>query len=518
MLTHATTQSLLFTASNPAVIASLMPSRLVSGEGFNVAVKHTEAATIELRKNGYRAPSPILSYYKWPGRYVPYAHQKAMAEFVTLHKRCFVLSEMGSAKTNAMLWAADWLMNIGAVRRVLIVCPLSTTERVWQVGIFETLMHRTCAVAVGSREKRYQMIGSGSDFLVINPDGLRIKEVRDRILKTDIDLIIVDEGAQAYRNANTDRYRGLQKTIGNDRRVWWMTGTPFPNGPSDAWAQVRLVQPLRVPSHFGSFQRATMVEMEAGKWFPRPEGKAIAYKAMQPAIRFTKGECLDLPPMTTIELTADLTPEQTRMFKEMTDKLKTELAGHEIKAVNAGVKLGKLRQILLGSVKIDDEYVSVNCDPRLAVLLEAVEMALGKVVVIVPFKGATHLVTKFLNDNGRTCAVINGDVGITQRNRTISDFKTLATPDTLICHPQVMAHGLNLTEADVMIFYGPIYSNDEYRQVVERINRPGQTRKMTIVRIGGHALEWRIYGLPDAKEKVQSAILDLYKDVIGMAA
>ncbi len=73
-----------------------------------------------------------------------------------------------------------------------------------------------------------------------------------------------------------------------------------------------------------------------------------------------------------------------------------------------------------------------------------------------------------------------------------------------------MAHGLNLTEADTLIFYAPIYSNDEVEQVNERFNRAGQTRKMTIVRLGAHPLEWQIYKLTDTRKQAQNSILELY--------
>jgi hypothetical protein len=76
-----------------------------------------------------------------------------------------------------------------------------------------------------------------------------------------------------------------------------------------------------------------------------------------------------------------------------------------------------------------------------------------------------------------------------------------------------MAHGLNLTEADTLIFYAPIYSNDEYQQVIERFNRVGQKRKMTIVRIGAHPLEWSIYRVVDNRGVTQDNILKLYKTI-----
>jgi hypothetical protein len=76
-----------------------------------------------------------------------------------------------------------------------------------------------------------------------------------------------------------------------------------------------------------------------------------------------------------------------------------------------------------------------------------------------------------------------------------------------------MAHGLNLTEADMLIFYAPIYSNDEFQQVTERFNRAGQTRKMTIIRIAAHPVEWQIYKMVDNKKVTQDNILNLYASV-----
>jgi hypothetical protein len=53
--------------------------------------------------------------------------------------------------------------------------------------------------------------------------------------------------------------------------------------------------------------------------------------------------------------------------------------------------------------------------------------------------------------------------------------------------------------------------------VVERFNRPGQTRKMTVIRIGAaeYSLEWDIYKMLDNKQDDQTTILDMYKRVVS---
>jgi SNF2 family DNA or RNA helicase len=109
--------------------------------------------------------------------------------------------------------------------------------------------------------------------------------------------------------------------------------------------------------------------------------------------------------------------------------------------------------------------------------------------------------------------VLNGDVSAGNRSKIIEAFKSGKDPHVLLCHPAVMAHGLTLTEADMLIFYAPIYSNDEFQQVVERFNRTGQTLKMTVVKIAAHPIEWEIYKIIDSRTVSQNSILSLYKSV-----
>jgi SNF2 family DNA or RNA helicase len=133
--------------------------------------------------------------------------------------------------------------------------------------------------------------------------------------------------------------------------------------------------------------------------------------------------------------------------------------------------------------------------------------------VIVPFKGIIRELEEKLSEE-YSVGVLNGDVSHKRRNQIIQDFKETKDPHVLLCHPRVMSHGLNLTEADTTIFYGPINSNDEFQQVIERFNRTGQKNKMTIVRIGAHPLEWEIYKIVDTRKVSQQSVLDLYTQIV----
>jgi len=497
-------------------------TKVIDYNGHNLAVKHSLDATKILRNLGIKAPSPIRYYYRWTGRYKPMAHQIETADFLTLNRKAFVLNEMGTSKTASALWAADYLMQLGRVKKVLVVAPLSTLERVWLDEVFLWTMHRSAVVLHGSREKRLQLLDTDADIYVINHDGLAViaSEIKDR---DDINLTIVDEAA-AYRNGGNERYAVLKSVVAKEQmRLWLMTGTPCPNAPTDAWALAKLVNPLNVPTYFTSWKRQTMQQVTTYKWVPRIGSSEMAYNAMQPAVRFRKKDCLDLPPVSFSKRAVTLTKDQEKAYAEMHKFMVMQARSTPITAVNAADQIGKLRQILCGVVKNPEtgEYDEIPHQPRAKVLLECIEEASAKVIVVVPYKGiinALHrTITQGIQTPGKsslgpfTCEVLNGDVSIKDRNKIITAFTKTKTPHVLLCHPRVMAHGLNLSVADTIIFYAPIYSNEDSEQVMDRINRTGQTLPMTIIRLGAVQLEWNIYNVVEARRKGQQSILELYK-------
>ena len=82
-------------------------------------------------------------------------------------------------------------MNLGKVKKVLIICPLSIMYSAWQGDVFNTCMHRTSQVCHGSADKRKKIIQGDWDFTIINYDGVGI--VKDEIMSAGYDLIVVDE-------------------------------------------------------------------------------------------------------------------------------------------------------------------------------------------------------------------------------------------------------------------------------------------------------------------------------------
>ena len=129
-----------------------------------------------------------------------------------------------------------------------------------------------------------------------------------------------------------------------------MTGTPTPNAPTDAWAQCKMLVPEKVPPYFNRFKMQVMRQLSQFTWIPKPGATEVVKEIMQPSVRFTRDECIDLPPIMYETRLVDLTKEQAKAYKEMMIKLQTQADDGDITAVNEAVKMGKLIQIACGVV------------------------------------------------------------------------------------------------------------------------------------------------------------------------
>jgi SNF2 family DNA or RNA helicase len=461
-----------------------------------------------LRNLGINAPSPILHYYDWPGQYIPFAHQKQTAAFLTLTPRGLVLNEIGTGKTQSALWAADYLIETKHIKKVLILSPLSTLERVWGDAIFTGLTHRRFVTLYGTAEKRIKLLKTKADFYIVNHDGFSIiaPHINDMF-----DLVIVDEAA-ILRNPSTRRFKVFRKWVDANptTRLWLMTGTPTPNDPTDAWALAKLVNSPFCTKTFTAFREQVMMKIGQWKFIPRPESVEIVKHILQPAVRYTRDECFDLPDTIVQTRQVELTAEQKKHYQQMLRHFVTEAAQEgTITAVNEAVKIQKLVQIACGVAYGDDgQNIQLDCTPRINLVKEVIEEAGEKVIVFVPLTGTLHMLEKELSKHW-TVGVVNGEVSANKRNVIFHDFQNNKDPHVLIAHPATMAHGLTLTSASTIIWYGPINSNETYVQANGRIERIGKTHVSNVVHIEGTELEHKMYERLKNKQKLQGLLLDL---------
>jgi|TARA_R100001460_G_scaffold28050_4_gene56276 SNF2 family DNA or RNA helicase len=460
-------------------------------------------------------PSPITRDYKWSGRFQPFDHQKVTSEFFSINRRAFCFNEAGTGKTSSVLWAADYLMNESKIKRVLVICPLSIMTSAWKNDIYNTCIHRVPGVAYGSAEDRRAIINNTQyEFVIINYDGVNI--VRDDIANANFDLIVVDE-ANAYKSVTTKRWKTLAKILKPETRLWMMTGTPASQSPEDAFGLARLVCPNRVPKFKTAWRDKVMNQITRFKWLPKKTSQDTVFNALQPAIRFAKNDCLDLPDVTYQTREIPLTPQVEKYYKKLKKEMIIEAAGQEVTSVNAAAAMTKLLQISGGAVYTDEQkVVQFDIKPRLKELVDTIEQTAHKVLVFVPYRHTIDIVAEHLEKSGITTQIIHGGVSAHNRTQIIKEFQNGTDPRVLVLQPQTVAHGITLTRADTVVFWSPVMSVEVYIQCIARIDRVGQKNKMTVVHLQGSPIERRMYAMLQGKVDRHMNLVDLYREEIGL--
>lgn len=466
-----------------------------------------------LKNLNINAPSPINATYTWPGLHKPFNHQKVTSSFLTMHRRAFCFNEQGTGKTASVIWAADYLMTHGFIKRVLVVCPLSIMDSAWRNDLFKFAMHRTVDVAYGKPEKRKSIVSGNAEFVVINYDGLEI--VREEVLNAGFDLIVIDE-ANAYKNPSTNRWKVLNKLLQPNTWLWMLTGTPASQSPVDAYGLAKLVNPNNVPKFYGGFRDRVMNKVTMFKWVPKPEANEVVHRALQPAVRFTKEQCLDLPDMSYVTRNVPLTAQQEKYYELLRRQLIVQAAGEEITTVNAAANLNKLLQLSGGAVYSDTgEVVQFDASNRLAVLREVVEESSHKVLVFVPYRHAIEVVAEDLRKHGYSTAVIHGGVSAGKRSDIFERFQGTDTPQVLVIQPQAASHGVTLHAANTIIYWSPVMSVETYLQCNARVHRAGQKNPTTVVHLQGSGVEKRMYTMLNNKVDIHQKIIDLYGELLS---
>lgn len=555
MLIHKKRRALILKPRHPERILAVIPTaKVFDYKGARlVAVPHKLDEVKVLRNLGINAPSPILSYYDWPRNKFsvpePFHAQLETAAFFTYYNRAYCLNGLGSGKTLATLWAYDFLRSQGLLKRILVVTTLSTVDRTWGDTIFEHFNHLTFTVVhASSRQRRMKLLEAPADVYIVNHDGLKViaPELVDR---TDIGLVVVDEISEAARNSQTDRWEVLHWAIsgkpatrdvtenlvdargnplldkegvqrkrtkkvplgkpGPTRMAWGLTATPTPVAPTDAWAQCRLITPETVPPFYNKFRDMVMRQAGPFKWVDRENALDVVYQAMRPAIRFSREECVDLPPTTYITREVPLTPEQDKAYREMKEKLATEVEAGQILAVNEAVKVMKLVQIACGvAYGSDGEEVTLPPKPRLEETLRLVQESQAKTIVFVPFVSSVTMVAEYLRKHKLSVGIIHGGVSKHERNEIFTDFQR-GSLQVIVAQPAAMSHGLTLVAASTIVWYAPTNRPDVYEQANGRITRPGQKHNTLIAHIEGTPIERRMYKRLQDKQAMQGVLLDM---------
>ena len=299
-----------------------------------------------------------------------------------------------------------------------------------------------------------------------------------------------------------------------------MTGSPTPNEPTDAWGLAKLITPERAPRWFKEFQRDTMTQITQFKWIPKSNANDKVHEMLQPAVRYRRDDCIELPETSYQDIEIDPSKQVADTYKKMMTALKIAFEEGQITAANEGVLYSKLLQISCGWVyTAKKDTVKLDNQDRVNEVKNLINDSVGKVIVFANFAHAAEGLYEQITQGTRKIPLPKGGVELVtgatskkERDRVFAGFQNDEYPRVLVANAGTMSHGLTLTAASTIIWFTPTTSLETYEQANARITRPGQKHKTLVLNMVSTPVEKKVFSRLKQKASTQGALLELFND------
>ncbi len=170
----------------------------------------------------------------------PYPFQELGIAFLLSVENGIVADEMGLGKTIQAIGAVYELLQEGAIRKALVICPASLKYQ-W-ANELEKFIGQEAVVIDGTAKKRQKQYAAfqESDIAFCLVGYETVRGDIDQILTLDIDCVVADE-AHRIKNRNTQTYKAMIQLQPKYRFA--LTGTPMQNKPDEIFALMSWIDP-----------------------------------------------------------------------------------------------------------------------------------------------------------------------------------------------------------------------------------------------------------------------------------
>ena len=390
---------------------------------------------------------------------------------------------------------------------MLVVAPISVMEATWVAHILKHYPHRRFELLHGSsKAKRVQALNRKAHYYIVNTDGIKV--IFEDLLEKNFDMIIIDEST-LFASHKSDRTKAAWSLCNMAKSVVCLTGEPTPNDLIQAYAQAKLIH-YETPRYFTHFRDSIKIKLDMYNYIDKPGAINTVWEILQPAIKHTRDECLDLPPITFEDRDIPLTKQQEKLYKQMEKDYITWLgSGEVISAANAAVRATKLMQISAGIIiDGDSNHFVIDHKYRLKELDRVLDSLPVKKLII--FATFTKSINGLIEHFGDKAKKIDGSVTKKgERAKIIKEFQD-GDLQVLIGQPKAISHGVNLQTSNTIVWWSPTFSNESYNQCNGRIRRAGQLRPQLVIHFQSTKIEKHVYKALARKQKVSESLLDMF--------
>ncbi len=414
-------------------------------------------------------------------KFKPWNYQRYAINHILDHQASGLFLDMGMGKTVSSLTAIDNLLFLGDTGKVLVIAPKRVAEDTWSTEIekWDHLKNLRISTILGTPKQRAEAVEKDADIYVTNRENV-VWLVDNYFKSWKWDTCIIDE-LSSFKSSKAKRFRALKKVRPYFKRIIGLTGTPAPNSLIDLWPQVYLLDGgQRLGKTITGYRERYFTPGDRNQFvvfnYNLKDGAedAIHNKISDICISMKAKDYLDLPERIDNKIYIDLPKKARDQYKELEKELIIQLEDEDVSASNSAVLTGKLLQMCNGAIYSEDKEVINIHDEKLNALMDIIEAANGKpVLIFYSFKHDLIRIQEFLKKNKLKGQELDGPEDIKKWNN--------GEIPVLLLHPASAGHGLNLQYGgNIVVWFGLTWSLELYQQANARLHRQGQKETVII--------------------------------------
>ena len=450
--------------------------------------------------------------------YTPHGYQQYCIGRVIEDSALALWLDMGLGKTIITLTAINELkFNRFAVGKVLIVAPKKVAEATWSMELekWNHLKHLKIVTVLGSESKRVKALNTPADIYVINREN--VVWLADYYRNAwPFDMVVLDE-ASSFKNPRAKRFKAMKLVRGKIRRLVELTGTPAPNGLTDLWAQIYLLDGgERLGRTLTAYRERYFVPDKRSReqifsYAPKEGADERIHEVLSDiCVSMSAQDYLELPDCVEDVVPVILDEKARRAYSQMEREMLLEIDEDTvIDAGTAAVLSNKLLQLCNGAIYDGDKHVNHIHDCKLEALLELIEQLNGQHALVF---------YNFQHDRDRILSALSGSCRVrAYRDKDEAEAWNRGEIDILLAHPASCAYGLNLQQGGHhVIWFGLTWSLELYQQANKRLHRQGQQYPVIIHRLSVvDGMDEEVSRALEGKQDTQQGLLDALKARIG---
>ena len=440
--------------------------------------------------------------------------------------------EMGTGKSKVLLDNAAVLYDRGLINGLLLIAPKGVYKNWFDSEIpvhlpdhihKKVVLWKTSDKSKKQKEILNTLFKTGTDLhiLIMNVETFSTGDgtaFAQKFLSCHKTMIAIDEST-TIKTPTSNRTKNILKLSDEAKYRRILTGSPVTKSPLDLYSQCLFLDPWLLGHQSYYTFRARYSIVKKIQVNGRHIEVVVGYKNLgelsdkiKPfSKRILKEDCLDLPEKTFVKHYVELTKEQQKVYNQMKQEAIAFLDGKMQSSATVMTQLMRLHQITCGHFTADDGTIKDLPCSRLTELMNVLENIEGKTII---WSHYTHDVKRIIKEIKKVYgedSVVDyyGATDTDARSANIKKFQTDDKCRFFVGTTHTGGYGITLTAGSNMVYFSNGYDLEKRQQSEARIDRIGQTRKMTYIDIMAQdTIDERIVKALRTKVNIANAIMD----------